>query len=80
MEDADMHEKLEEIRCGQCARKLAAGAYTWLEIKCPRCGTLNVLRASTADRSSPSPAPERPRASSKNGMKDDSKTGARSAH
>lgn len=80
MEDADMQEKLEEIRCGQCARKLAAGAYTRLEIKCPRCGTLNVLRASAADCSSPSPTPERPRASSKNGSKDDSKTGAFRAH
>jgi phage FluMu protein Com len=64
MEDADMHEKLEEIRCGSCVRKLGVGTYTRLEIKCPRCGTLNVLRASAADRSSPSPIPERPRASS----------------
>jgi len=60
MEDADMHAKLEEIRCGQCVRKLAAGAYTWLEIKCPRCGTLNVLRASAADQSRPSPTPNAP--------------------
>lgn len=80
MEDADMQEKLDDIRCGQCARKLAAGAYTWLEIKCPRCGTLNVLRASAADHSRPSPTPERPRASSKNGMKDDSNPGTYRAH
>ncbi|MDP1655729.1 MAG: Com family DNA-binding transcriptional regulator [Hylemonella sp.] len=75
-----MFEKLEEIRCGQCRRKLAAGSYTRLEIKCPKCGTLNVLRASAADRSSPSPAIERPRASSENGSKDDAKTGAEKAH
>lgn len=66
MEDADMQETLEVIRCGNCARKLAAGAYTRLEIKCPRCGTLNVLRASAADHSSPSPTPNAPERHLKN--------------
>ncbi|MFT4192477.1 MAG: Com family DNA-binding transcriptional regulator [Comamonas sp.] len=56
---------MQEIRCGHCSRKLAMGEYTKLEIKCPRCGTLNLLRAGTADRSGQSPTPERHRASSK---------------
>lgn len=55
-----MQEKLEEIRCGSCTRKLGMGCYTRLEIKCPRCGTMNLLRASAADRSSPSPTPSTP--------------------
>lgn len=54
-----MQEKLEEIRCGSCTRKLGMGCYTRLEIKCPRCGAMNLLRASAADRSSPSPTPAR---------------------
>ncbi|WP_308418760.1 Com family DNA-binding transcriptional regulator [Chitinibacter sp. GC72] len=29
------------IRCDQCNRKLAEGSYTFLSIKCPRCGHLN---------------------------------------
>ena len=48
---------LDEIRCGTCSKKLGEGKYRELEIKCPRCGTLNYLRAA------PSPSPERPRAS-----------------
>lgn len=36
---------LTDIRCGQCGRKLAAGRYIEISIKCPRCGTLNHLRA-----------------------------------
>lgn len=50
--DADM----QEVRCGHCSRKLAVAEYVRLDIKCPRCGTLNVLRAE-------SPKPERRRAS-----------------
>lgn len=38
---------MEEIRCGACRRKLAAGDFTCLHIKCPRCGTMNVLRATS---------------------------------
>ncbi|AXE33132.1 Com family DNA-binding transcriptional regulator [Chromobacterium phragmitis] len=34
-----------EIRCGQCGRKLATGRYIELTIKCPRCRTLNHLKA-----------------------------------
>ncbi|MDR2925981.1 MAG: Com family DNA-binding transcriptional regulator [Azoarcus sp.] len=41
---------METVRCGQCARKLAEADYRCLAIKCPRCGTLNMLKA--ASRSS----------------------------
>ncbi|MGN6260259.1 MAG: Com family DNA-binding transcriptional regulator [Ralstonia sp.] len=47
---------MQDIRCGQCNRKLGAGEYVRLSIKCPRCGAFNVLRAE-------SPAPESRRAS-----------------
>ncbi|WP_366143628.1 Com family DNA-binding transcriptional regulator [Zoogloea sp.] len=36
---------METIRCGKCNRKLGEGEYTRLNIKCPRCGTLNQLKA-----------------------------------
>ncbi|MCL1961679.1 MAG: Com family DNA-binding transcriptional regulator [Desulfovibrionaceae bacterium] len=42
----------QDIRCGACSRKLGAGKYTILQIKCPRCGTINHLRAAR-----PEPAP-----------------------
>ncbi|WP_460552875.1 Com family DNA-binding transcriptional regulator [Comamonas piscis] len=45
-------QKTLEIRCGSCGRKLGEGIYQVLSIKCPRCGTLNSLRAL-------SPTPER---------------------
>ncbi len=48
--DADTKE---EIRCGHCKRKLAEAVFEQIAIKCPRCGTLNHLRAA-------SPTPERP--------------------
>lgn len=44
----------QEIRCGACSRKLGQGEFALLEIKCPRCGTLNTLMRA------PSPEPERP--------------------
>ncbi|MEO8119538.1 MAG: Com family DNA-binding transcriptional regulator [Rhodoferax sp.] len=43
---------MQEIRCGQCQRKLAEAEFVRLSIKCPRCGTLNDVRAM-------SPQPER---------------------
>ena len=46
----------EDIRCGQCQRKLAVGRYIEMEIKCPRCGTMNHLKATSLP-------PERHRAS-----------------
>lgn len=37
---------LKEIRCGHCRRKLAtARGFVELQIKCPRCRTLNHLKA-----------------------------------
>ncbi|WP_074930018.1 Com family DNA-binding transcriptional regulator [Paenacidovorax caeni] len=49
---------MKEVRCGRCS-KLLARAEGIVEIKCPRCGCLNHWRACTADRSGPSPKPER---------------------
>ncbi|MGJ7611848.1 MULTISPECIES: Com family DNA-binding transcriptional regulator [unclassified Variovorax] len=54
---------MHEVRCGQCGRKLAMADAGRIEIKCPRCGTMNHWRASAADRSDPSPTPARHRAS-----------------
>jgi len=48
---------VESIRCGGCNRLLAKGAAVELEIKCPRCGAMTIVRAT------PSPTPERPQAS-----------------
>ncbi|MDR3017411.1 MAG: Com family DNA-binding transcriptional regulator [Delftia acidovorans] len=42
---------MQEVRCASCNRKLAMGVFLQLSIKCPRCGTLNSLRA---DQSPPS--------------------------
>ncbi|MBJ2144688.1 Com family DNA-binding transcriptional regulator [Delftia acidovorans] len=35
---------MQEMRCASCNRKLAVGLFQQLNIKCPRCGTLNSLR------------------------------------
>ncbi|WP_455823862.1 Com family DNA-binding transcriptional regulator [Pseudomonas graminis] len=36
---------MQEIRCGQCGRKLAmVSAFVELQIKCPRCSALNHFR------------------------------------
>ncbi|MGH8759130.1 MAG: Com family DNA-binding transcriptional regulator [Burkholderiales bacterium] len=51
---------MQDVRCGSCGKKLAVGAYQRLQIKCPRCGCLNDLRAGDTTQS---PQPERPRAS-----------------
>ncbi|HBO4355103.1 TPA: Com family DNA-binding transcriptional regulator [Pseudomonas aeruginosa] len=38
--------RVKDIRCGGCHRLLArAGQFDALEIKCPRCRTLNHLKA-----------------------------------
>ncbi|MDP1980464.1 Com family DNA-binding transcriptional regulator [Undibacterium sp.] len=34
---------MQEIRCGNCSKKLGAGEYIRLSIKCPRCKALNEL-------------------------------------
>ena len=47
---------MEEIRCGVCGKLLAKGEVVTLTIKCPRCGAINHLRAT-------SPNPEGRRAS-----------------
>ncbi|MBC7859186.1 MAG: Com family DNA-binding transcriptional regulator [Burkholderiaceae bacterium] len=44
---------MQDIRCGKCHKKLGAGEYQRLDIKCSRCGTMNLLRTA-------SPTPERP--------------------
>ncbi|WP_432745753.1 Com family DNA-binding transcriptional regulator [Methylobacter sp. G7] len=36
---------MNDIRCGACSKKLGMGIYQTLQIKCPRCNTLNFLRA-----------------------------------
>ncbi|HTN31094.1 MAG TPA: Com family DNA-binding transcriptional regulator [Pseudomonas sp.] len=52
-----------DIRCGGCDRLLgrASGCYT-LQIKCPRCRTLNHLKAESLPKA-PSSAPGRQEAS-----------------
>lgn len=43
-----MRSVLLPIRCGECARLLAKAAqFVDLQIKCPRCGTLNHMKAQT---------------------------------
>jgi phage FluMu protein Com len=32
---------MQEIRCGQCNKKLAEGVFSRLSIKCSRCHTIN---------------------------------------
>lgn len=53
-----MYEQLlmESIRCGTCRKLLARVEARAVEIKCPRCGTLNHWKAESLP-------PERPRAS-----------------
>ncbi|WP_303877274.1 MULTISPECIES: Com family DNA-binding transcriptional regulator [Desulfovibrio] len=43
LETLKMKDK-KEIRCGHCNKLLGKGTAHDLEIKCPRCGTLNHLR------------------------------------
>ncbi|KAF3999074.1 Com family DNA-binding transcriptional regulator [Glaciimonas immobilis] len=40
---------MQDIRCGNCQKKLGSGIYLHLSIKCPRCGTLNDLRATSSE-------------------------------
>ncbi|MBI6850959.1 Com family DNA-binding transcriptional regulator, partial [Pseudomonas syringae] len=43
---------LKDYRCGQCKKLLARmGDYTELQIKCPRCGTLNHVKAASLELS-----------------------------
>jgi len=36
---------MSDIRCGTCGKKMGDGIYQSLHIKCPRCKTMNYLRA-----------------------------------
>lgn len=38
---------MNDIRCGACSKKLGDGIYQTLQIKCPRCKTMNFLRAAS---------------------------------
>lgn len=38
---------MREIRCGKCNRLLAKGEALDLAIKCPRCGAINHVRATS---------------------------------
>ncbi|NDY57331.1 Com family DNA-binding transcriptional regulator [Desulfovibrio sulfodismutans] len=38
---------MQEIRCGECGRLLGKGEAIRLSIKCPRCGTVNHVRAAS---------------------------------
>ena len=38
---------MEEFRCGTCDKLLAKGEVVTLSIKCPRCGAINHLRATS---------------------------------
>ena len=42
---------MKDIRCGACGRKLGAGIFIELQIKCGRCKTINYLRSN--ERSKP---------------------------
>ncbi len=44
----------EVIKCSQCNRKLAeATQVAYLSIKCPRCKTINTLRATSSQHECP---------------------------
>lgn len=47
--------KMKDFRCGACSRKLGAGQYTCLVIKCPRCGVMNTLRVAPPGGKNPTP-------------------------
>ena len=49
---------MQEVRCAKCKRKLAVGLFLQLEIKCPRCGALNIVRAQSPDLSAPEHLPQ----------------------
>jgi len=49
----------KEIRCGNCNRLLARGEALALTIKCPRCGCMNHVRATSPNVEGPRASPER---------------------
>ncbi|WP_126311855.1 Com family DNA-binding transcriptional regulator [Delftia acidovorans] len=46
-------QPLKEIRCGQCGRKLAMAIFEQIQIKCPRCGTMNHMQAESLTHERP---------------------------
>ena len=40
-----MKDEQGELRCGNCNRLLGKGTVILLTIKCPRCGTMNVIQS-----------------------------------
>lgn len=38
---------MQDIRCGSCNKLLGKGKFDTVSIKCPRCKTLNTLRATS---------------------------------
>lgn len=51
---------LTEVRCSKCSKLLAKAKYTHIQIKCPRCGTINDMRAeSFKDECHRAPLPRR---------------------
>ena len=36
-----------DIRCSHCNKLLCKGCVEWLEIKCPRCGTVENIKISS---------------------------------
>lgn len=51
---------MQEVRCGQCQRLLAKAVFTEIQVKCPKCKTLNHQRASAVDRNGQSPQSRAP--------------------
>jgi phage FluMu protein Com len=52
-------EAMNDVRCGDCRRKLAVGVFTRLAIKCPRCGVLNSFTERRGDLPQGAPTLER---------------------
>ncbi|WP_325436895.1 Com family DNA-binding transcriptional regulator [Pseudomonas nitroreducens] len=50
---------MTDIRCGHCNRLLARASGTFdVQIKCPRCRTLNHLKAKSLPTAAPKSAPD----------------------
>jgi len=52
-----------DLRCGGCNRLLARGTVVCVQIKCPRCGTLNAFQSAPRAQSpepGQRPNPDRP--------------------
>ncbi|WP_353172401.1 Com family DNA-binding transcriptional regulator [Acinetobacter rudis] len=44
---------MQRITCRSCGRLLAKGIFTTLEIKCPRCKTINLMSITNASADCP---------------------------